>query len=796
MKKYILVCVVSTCVALSTIAQVNYKWVKSIGGENNDIGTSVATDGAGNVYVTANIEAAVGSNVNFDPYGSTSSAITLTSGNYCAFAKYDVEGNCLWKKSFICSDGVSNYNFLINRIIVGAGDTAIYVAGGYVDTVDFGGIELNNASVETPKPFLAKYRASDGVLLWATDLELTEGLLTDIAVHPYYPMYVFFSGTTGEEALFGKCDVANGDTLYVKQIAGSGIAVPLGIALDYNAKITITGFFSGTVDFNPDVNLDSSITSSYNSRDIFIAQYYLGGDFIWAKSFGGNGDDEGTAIAFNSMGDTIYLAGSIQDGAFGNLVVGYKDAFIAKLDNTGNLVNPIKRVEATNTNDSVICSSIFVDASDNVYITGFFKGEARFIGIGSNDTIQSNGDVDIFFAKYNAGLEYGWSVSVGGTSTDRALDIAVDANSNIYLTGSFKDTVDFNPAAGVANRIATPSNFTSSDIFFAKYTQGTGKIKGHVTYGTNNTILNGTNGTGNSVRLYTQIQFDGNQAMNLVAETSINNVGYYEFNNVPDGEYLALAVVGDNYSDSIVNTYHRVPGPYQDSAVFWEGATPILPLSTAPASVADIRMIAITPVNGNAALSGQIIFGPGFDRANGSLGVGVSVRKPPSNAILAHTETDVDGNYSFSNLPADTCYKLYVNIVGLPMISNYSPCPGEYDSIPHLDFYVDSVYIDTVPNIPNSISQINAEKMSVTLYPNPNTGTATIEFTLTQTQTVNVEVYNLLGKKETVLLNETKQAGTVQYKYNIAEKGMKAGIYLLQIKIGDEVITKKMIVVD
>ena len=246
MKKQILISLLSiTLLVFTAVAQVNYQWVKAFGGENSDVGKSLATDVAGNVYVAANIETASGSNVNFDPYGTTSSTITLAFGSYCTFAKYSVEGDCLWKTSFVSPNGASNYNFLINRIIVETGDTAIYVAGAYVDNVDFGGTVLNNASTQNPKPFLAKYKASDGTLLWATDLELTEGFLTDISAHPNYPSYVFFSGSTtitGGDAFFGKCGVANGDTLYVKKISSSGSAVPLAIKLDNNANITLTGF--------------------------------------------------------------------------------------------------------------------------------------------------------------------------------------------------------------------------------------------------------------------------------------------------------------------------------------------------------------------------------------------------------------------------------------------------------------------------------------------------------------------------------------------------------------------------
>lgn len=803
MKKYILVCIVGICIAFNALAQVNYSWVKSIGGESDDIGTSIATDASGNTYVAANIGSNNLGSVDFDPYNTSSHILSLnTNGNYCAFAKYDDEGNCLWQKSFF-SPGMSlfNVNFIISRIVVEVGDTAIFVAGAYVNNVNFGGITLNNPSDETPKPFLAKYRASNGDLIWVNDLGQEDGGVTAVAVHPNYP-YVFFTVAANglQDAVFGKCDLINGDTLYTKMINAVGGAVfPSSMALDYYANITITGSFGGTVDFNLDPNQDFPLTA--NAVDIFVAQYHAGGDFIWAKSFGGPDVDAGNAIAFNAAGDTIYIAGTVQNSAsfsFGSplSVVGIKEGFVAKLDNSGTIFG-LNQIKASNTTDSVFVTSISLDASDNVYIAGMFAGQAVFNGISSSETLSANGATDIFFAKYNAGLELAWAEGIGGTSKDRAMDIAL-YNQSIYITGSFGDTVDFNPASGVANRIATFGTFPHSDLFFAKYSQGAARIKGNV-YRSNNTPLDGTQGTGNMVRLYTQIMFDGNQAMNLVAETPINNVGYYEFNNVPEGEYLALAVVGSDYSDSIVATYHS--NPFTDNAFQWEYATPILPVSTAPASVADIRMISLPQLNGTATLEGIVVFEDGYDQRTTIPSVGVIVRKEPGNTIIAHTETNSSGNYSFGSVSAvtgDTCYRVYVNITGLPIImSNYRPSPGEYQTIDTLDFYVrtDSIYT-TPSSIPSSVSQINLTKTSVTLYPNPNTGNATIQFMLTQPQTVTIEVYNLLGKKVAELLNESKQAGDVKLCFNAADKGMNPGIYLLHIKIGDEVITKKMIVME
>ena len=57
-----------------------------------------------------------------------------------------------------------------------------------------------------------------------------------------------------------------------------------------------------------------------------------------------------------------------------------------------------------------------------------------------------------------------WAKGMGGTSEDSGNSIALNSSGNIYTTGGFAGTADFDPGVGVANLTSAGS----SDIFVSK----------------------------------------------------------------------------------------------------------------------------------------------------------------------------------------------------------------------------------------------------------------------------------------------------------------------------------------
>ena len=115
--------------------------------------------------------------------------------------------------------------------------------------------------------------------------------------------------------------------------------------------------------------------------------------------------------------------------------------------------------------------SIAADHLGNVFVTGSFEGTADFDPSAGTTELTSNGDLDIFVAKYDPLGNFIWAVNFGGSVDDEGLDLAADASGNICVTGYYQENVDFQPGSGTTNL----NNQCDYDIFVVKL-DGTGSL--------------------------------------------------------------------------------------------------------------------------------------------------------------------------------------------------------------------------------------------------------------------------------------------------------------------------------
>lgn len=458
----LVVCSTFSCLSSLSFSQ-NFHWATQTGGSGWDEGTSIKTDHNNNVYVSG----AFAGTVDFDPGADI---LNLNSvGEKDAFiSKLDADGNLIWVKQFGDSAFIDEKNtFALDST------GHIYISGSFLGTIDF----------------------DPGA---GSTLLTSEGMDRDIFIL--------------------KLD-ENGNFVWAKQIGGPfnySFPTPThanAIAVDQTGHLYLTGYFDGTIDFDPHPVDSFNMTSQYNASDIFVCKLTTDGNFTWAKQFTGtdmnggvgyaitvdnNGNiyttgTIGASVDFDPGSTTYYLTPSVSmqteiyvskldaSGNFvwaramgpgeGSAIVFDKDhaiytsgwtpsgypAMLNKLDSEGNLLWA-KQLGGSNG------KSIAVDSHRNVYTTGVCFGTNDF-DPGSGVYTLTGGNSDAYISKLDSLGNFVWAGLLTGTSQVWPNAIAADLNDNIYTIGYFDGTVDFDLSANVFNLSAAAGNY---DIFIQK----------------------------------------------------------------------------------------------------------------------------------------------------------------------------------------------------------------------------------------------------------------------------------------------------------------------------------------
>jgi triacylglycerol esterase/lipase EstA (alpha/beta hydrolase family) len=462
--------------SLNTTAQSpSFQWAKKIGGTNNDVPTSSVVDANGNVYTTGFFEGTA----DFDP-GSGTYNLTSVGSLDIYVSKLDASGNFIWAKRI---GGVDDD---YASVIVVDANGNVYTTGYFVGTCNFdpGSGTYNLTSFGIADIFVSKLDAS-GNFVWAkqiggTDDDQATSLVIDNSGNVYTTggfkgtadfdpgPGVFSMTSVGMQTIFiSKLDAA-GNFIWAKQFGGaSGTTLGISIDLDIVGNVYTTGRLNGTADFDPGPGVYNLISVGIGTEDIFVSKLDASGNFVWAKLIGGVDDEYSNSMVVDINGNvytTGYFNGMVDfdpgSGTYNLTSAGSLDIFVSKLDASGNFISA-KRMGGANDDYP---SSIKVDAIGNVYITGYFNGTADFDPGSGIYNLTSIGSSDIFVSKLNISGNFLWAKQMGGQSDDSGNAIAVDAIGNIYITGAFYGTADFDPGSGTYNLTSAGS----SDIFVVK----------------------------------------------------------------------------------------------------------------------------------------------------------------------------------------------------------------------------------------------------------------------------------------------------------------------------------------
>ncbi|RYE17066.1 MAG: T9SS type A sorting domain-containing protein [Sphingobacteriales bacterium] len=110
---------------------------------------------------------------------------------------------------------------------------------------------------------------------------------------------------------------------------------------------------------------------------------------------------------------------------------------------------------------------VVADLDANSFVTGYFAGTVQF----GNTLLTSQGDQDIFIAKYDSDGNVIWANSAGSPEgADVGESIALDDAGNVYITGRFNGVAIFGNVE-ITSHLDTYDgiNYYNDDIFVAKY---------------------------------------------------------------------------------------------------------------------------------------------------------------------------------------------------------------------------------------------------------------------------------------------------------------------------------------
>ena len=319
----------------------------SISNTSNSM-NSVCSDIIGNVYVTGHFQDASIS------FGSN----TIYNSGYpdqeVFVVKYDSLGNTIWAKSF----GGAN-NDVGNSVYIDSGGNLIVTGVFASSSISFGTQVLLNNGYGSRDVFIIKYD-SNGNLLWANSLggnsndianSVTTDLLGNIYVGGYYSSNTIIIGNTtltNSNSGYSKNFIAkydsNGNALWAKSGSNSTQNDAINsLCTDKYGNVYSTGYFD-----SPSITFDTvKLTNkSPYSQDLFVTKYNTLGNVIWAKDYGGTGNESGKSISSDKNGN-VYLTGQFTSPslAFDSKTIlnssGSYDLFVVKL-NTNSVPDTVK----------------------------------------------------------------------------------------------------------------------------------------------------------------------------------------------------------------------------------------------------------------------------------------------------------------------------------------------------------------------------------------------------------------------------------------------------------------------
>lgn len=448
--------------------QVN--WATYFGGTGIDQANVVKLDGFGFVYLAGNTNSSSGI--------ATSGAYQTTfgggAGNDIFISKFDLNGSRIWTTYFGGAGEEQIYGLATDA------SANIYFTGSSTST---SGIATLGAYQTTPGGqsdlIVGKFNTT-GSLQWCSYLGGTQndigygiqilgsnvfvvGTATSTTgIASVGASQTSYGGGTSDGVIcrFSDTGIFSWSTYF----GSSGNDILRGLDINSSGNLVVAGYTTGNAGLT---TAGVHQTAFAGVNDGLVATYTSTGNKVWCSYFGGSLSDLCLSVAVNSSdeivlcGYTYSSAGVATAGAYDVSAAGAGDVFINVFSSVGT------RMWGTyyGGTGTDIGSAIFIDAVDNIFISGNTNSAGSIASPGAQQTSFGGGIADGFFAQFNTAGTLNWGTYLGGSGDDYLRGVDVDAVTGAYTAGFSNSSSGISTTGSHQTSIAS----ASSDGILVKY---------------------------------------------------------------------------------------------------------------------------------------------------------------------------------------------------------------------------------------------------------------------------------------------------------------------------------------
>ncbi|MCW3101835.1 MAG: type sorting protein [Bacteroidetes bacterium] len=552
-------------------------------------------------------------------------------------------------------------------------------------------------------------------------------------------------------------------------------------------------------------------------------------NWLWAKQATGSitasDGQEGTEAVADAYGN-VYVVGRFSGNniKFGSITLvntspAYFDIFIVKYDPNGNVM----WAKNAGGSEDDIGNSISIDASGNLYITGYFNSNT--IALGSFSLTNTHaGTNDLFIAKYDISGNVLWAESVGGYYDENGFCVTKDAFGNIYLAGRWSSAT-----LTIGSTTITNSGPTATfDIILIKYDPSGGiiwakDIGGDLNDEATNVVLDAS----------------GNLILTGMFNSSSIDFGGITLINPTSSKYNTFIV---KYDNNINLLWAKRPGTVNTTAFYFTRlncaidlydeiylagsfTSPTITFDTITLTNEDYTgfrsdvFFAKYDSNGNAKwakragghsddygegvatdASGVYFIGGFLESPSNLITLGIDTLPFPGNLSdpIVLVKYDFNGNkiclstlYSGGDDQASIIPDGFGNVY---IAGDFFGIPTFEIGIDTLTLYGQETFFIAKYNC-STISTVNINEtpllQDIAIYPNPNDGTMNLIYSLDGASKGEIVLYDLTGK---LIVKYNLQAGK-NNQLLIQDKQLNNGVYFYKVIVDNEVKASDKIII-